>query len=79
MFKLNFVINYDEDSDFGYILLVDAYCPEYCSHYKKTYRLSVKRIVTGTTKLVSTSEDKEHYICHIRLLQQIKKLIDTKK
>ena len=73
MLKFNeeFIKNYDEDSDKGYILEVDA---EYCKNlnYLKSDLLFLpeKMKINECNKLVCNLYDKNNYFVHIRSLKQ---------
>ena len=65
-FTSEFIKNYDEDSDTGYLLEVDI---EYPKKLHEAHRdlpfLSIKK-----EKLLTTLEDKESYVVHIQALKQ---------
>lgn len=55
MFKFDFIMNYDEENDIGYTLMVDADYPLYLqsSHWDLPILLE-KRVINRVTKLVCT-------------------------
>ena len=66
-----FIKNYDEDSDQGYILEVDVEYPEIIrmSHSDLAFlpeRMKIKKC----TKLICTIQNKENHVIHIRALKQ---------
>ena len=65
-FKCEFIRNYDDDIDTGYLPEVDIEYPKYLhdSHREKTF-LAIKK-----DKLLTTLEDKENYVVHIATLKQ---------
>ena len=70
-FDENFIKNYDENSDKGYILEVDI---EYPKNLHKLHSdlpfLPERMTINKCTKLVCTVQDKENYVVHIRALEQ---------
>ena len=66
MFTSDFIKNYDEDSDIGYLLEVDI---DYTKELHETHRdlpfLSIKK-----EKLLSTLDNKEKYVVHMATLKQ---------
>ena len=65
-FTCEFIKNYDEDDDIGYLLEVDI---EYSKNLHESHRdlpfLSIKK-----DKLLATLENKENYVVHITALKQ---------
>ena len=76
-FNEDFIKNYDEDSDKGYILEVDVEYPKHLqfsclgniSHYDLPF-LPEKIKINKIEKLICNLSDKENCVCHIKLLQQ---------
>ena len=73
MLKFNeeFIRNYEEDSDKGYILEVDV---EYPKHLQFSYDLPFlpeKIKINKIEKLICNLSNKEKLFCHIRLLRQV--------
>ena len=70
-FNENFIKNYDENSDRGYILEVDI---EYQKDLHKLYSdlpfLPERMTINNCAKLVCKVQDKENYVVHIRALKQ---------
>ena len=70
-FDENFIKNYDENSDKGYILEVDI---EYPKNLHKLHSdlpfLPERMTINKCTKLVCTVQDKENNVVHIRALKQ---------
>ena len=66
-----FIKNYDENSDKGYILEVDV---EYLKNLHKLHSdllfLPERMKISKCTKLCCTVRDKEKYVAHIRALKQ---------
>ena len=66
MFTANFVVNYDNESDIGYILIVDV---DYPGYLKPLYRdlpfLPEKRVIIRLAKLVCTIYEKR--IMYVKL------------
>ena len=65
-FTCEFIRNYDDDIDTGYLPEVDIEYPKYPhdSHREKTF-LAIKK-----DKLLTTLEDKENYVVHIATLKK---------
>ena len=65
-FTCEFIRNYDDDIDTGYLPEVDIEYPKYLhdSHREKTF-LAIKK-----DKLLTTLEDKENYVVHIATLKK---------
>ena len=69
-FNQNFIKNYNENSDVGYILEVDIeYHKQLWSSHKDLPFLPERKILEKE-KLVCSIEDKEKYVIHIRALKQ---------
>ena len=70
-FNENYIKNYNENSDVGYFLEVDIEYPKqlWSSHQDLPF-LPEGRKLEKIEKLVSTVEDKEKYVIHIRALKQ---------
>ena len=70
-FNKNFIKNYDENSDIGYIFEVDL---EYPKNLHKLHSdlpfLSERMKINICSKLICNIQDKEKYILHIRALKQ---------
>ena len=70
-FNENFIKNYDENSDKGYILEVDV---EYLKNLHKLHSdlplLPERMKINKCTKLTCTMQNKEKYVIHIRALKQ---------
>ena len=70
-FNEEFIKNYDEDSDKGYILEVDAEYPKNLSHLHSDLRFLSETIkINKCSKLVCNLSDKKNYVVHIRSLKQ---------
>ena len=70
-FNENFIKNYDENSDVGYILEVDIEYPkELFNKHKDLPFLPERTKINKCSKLVCTLYDKENYVIHIRALKQ---------
>ena len=64
-------MNYDENSDKGYILKVDVEYPEnICMLHSDLVFLPQRMKISKCTKLVCTTQNKENYVIHIRALKQ---------
>ena len=71
--KLNedFIKKYDENSDKGYFLEVDIEYPKTLFNSQKDLPfLPERKKVEKVEKLISSIEDKEKYVIHIRALKQ---------
>ena len=71
--KINeeFIKNYDEDSDKGYILEVDVKYPKYLHGLHEDLPFLPERIKIGKCKkLVCNLYDKKNYVVHIRSLNR---------
>ena len=67
----DFIKNYDEDSDKGYILEVDVKYPKNLTDLHSDLPFLPERMKTDKyNKLVSNLYDKENYVVHIRSLKQ---------
>ena len=63
-------MNYDENSDKGYILKVDVEYPEnICMLHSDLVFLPQRMKISKCTKLVCTTQNKENYVIHIRALK----------
>ena len=63
--------NYDEDSDKGYFLEVDAdYPKKLFDLHKDLPFLPERKKVNKVEKLICNIEDKEKYVMHIKVLKQ---------
>ena len=70
-FNENFIKNYDEKSDKGYILEVDVEYPKNLHKLHSDLPFLPERIkINKCSKLVCTVQDKENYVVHIRALKQ---------
>ena len=70
-FDEKFIMNYDENSDKGYILKVDVEYPEnICMLHSDLVFLPQRMKISKCTKLVCTTQNKENYVIHIRALKQ---------
>ena len=71
-FNEDFIKNYDEDNDKGYILEVDIEYPKILqkSHSDLPF-LSERMKINKCSKLVCSRYDKNNYVFHIRSLKQI--------
>ena len=70
-FNGNFIKNYDENSNTGYILEVDIEYPvELFTKHKVLQFLSERMKINKCSKLVCTLYDKENYVIHIRASKQ---------
>ena len=70
-FDEEFVKNYDENSDKGYILEVDVEYPENIRMLHSDLPFLPERMKIGKcSKLVCTTQNKENYVVHIRALKQ---------
>ena len=63
--------NYDENSDYGAILMVDVDYPEEVAlKHEDIAFLPEKRVINEVEKLTTTLEDKKRYVVHIVTLKQ---------
>ena len=70
-FNENFIKNYDENSDEGYILEVDVEYPKELFNLHKDLPFLPKREkINKCKKLICSIESKEKYVVHIRALKQ---------
>ena len=70
-FNEDFIKNYNENSDIGYFLEVDVEYPKKLfSSHKDLPFLPERKKIEKVEKLVSSIEDKEKYVIHIRALKQ---------
>ena len=79
-FNEDFIKNYDENSDKGYIFEVDVKYPETIRMLHSDFAFLPERMkINKCTKLTCAIQNKENYIIHIRALKQprikVKKLI----
>ena len=70
-FNENFIKNYDENSDEGYVLEVDVEYPkELFNLHKDLPFLPKSEKINKCKKLICSIESKEKYVVHIRALKQ---------
>ena len=70
-FNEDFIKKYDEDSNRGYFLEVDAEYPKtFFNSYKDLPFLPERKKVEKVEKLICSIENKEKYVIHIRTLKQ---------
>ena len=70
-FDKNFINNYNENSDIGYILEVDVEYPKSLHMLHSDLPFLPERMkINKCRKLVNTVQDKENYVVHIRTLKQ---------
>ena len=70
-FNERFIKNYNENSDIGYFLEVDIdYPKELFNLHKDLPFLPERKKVNKCEKLISSIEDKEKYVVHIKALKQ---------
>ena len=70
-FDENFIKNYNENSDIGYILEVDIEYPKSLHMLHSDLPFLPERMkINKCRKLVNTVQDKENYVVHIRTLKQ---------
>ena len=70
-FNESFIRNYDENSDIGYFLEVDIDYPEKLFNpHKDLPFLPERRKVNKIEKVICSTEDKEKYFIHIRILKE---------
>ena len=70
-FTEEFIKNYDEDRDKGYILKADIEYPKELNDLHSDLPFLPERMETNKcTKLVCNLYDKENYVVHIRALKQ---------
>ena len=71
-FSEDFIKNYDENGDIGYILEVDIEYPKKLFDlHKELPFLPEKKKIGKIEKLVCGIEDKEKYVIHINALKQV--------
>ena len=76
----DFIKNYDEDSDKGYILEVDVEYPKYSHDLHSDLPFLPERMkVNKCNKLVCNLYDKKHYFVYIRSLASIKSWANIKR
>ena len=69
-FNEDFIKNYDENGNIGYFLEVDIdYPKELFNLHKELPFLPKTKKVNKVEKLISSIEDKEKYVIHIRALE----------
>ena len=70
-FNKDFIENYDEDSDKGYILEEDVKYPEYLHDLHSDLSFLPERMkIDKCSKFVCNLYDKNNYVVHIRSLKQ---------
>ena len=70
-FNEDFMENYDEDSDKGYISEVDVEYPKYLHDFHSDLRFLPERLkIDKCNKIVCNLYDKNNYIVHIRSSKQ---------
>ena len=70
-FNANFIKNYDENSNKGYIFEVDVEYPKNLHKLHSDLPFLPERMkINKCSKLVCTVQDKENYVVHIRALKQ---------
>ena len=70
-FNEDFIKNYDEDSDKGYILKVNAEYPKnLCNLHGDLPFLAERKKIKKCSKLVCNINDKKNYVVFIRALKQ---------
>ena len=70
-FNKDFIKNYDENSNKGYIFEVDIENPKELSHlHKDLLFLPERKKIEKCKKLVCNIHNKENYVVHIRALKQ---------
>ena len=70
-FDENFIKNYNENSDIGYILEVDVEYPKSLHTLHSDLPFLPERMkINKCRKLANTVQDKENYVVHIRTLKQ---------
>ena len=71
IFTEEFIKNYDEEDDTGYLFVEDV---EYPKNLRKLHSdlpfLPERMTINNCTKLVCKVQDKENYVVHIRALKQ---------
>ena len=73
MLKFNeeFIKNYDEDSDIGYVLEVDAEYPKSLIDLHSGLPFLPKRMkINKCSKLLCNVDDKNNYVVHIKAVKQ---------
>ena len=71
-FNEDFIGNYDESSDQGYILKVDIDYPKKLFNHHKEYPVLTEGKKLGKVKkLICDIQDKENYVDHIRVIKQV--------
>ena len=70
-FNEDFIKNYDEDDDKGYILKVDVKYPENLVNFHSDLPFFTERMkINKCGKFICSLHDEDKYIAHIRLLKQ---------
>ena len=70
-FNEDFIKNYDEDSDKGYILEVDVEYPKNLLDLRSDLSFLLERMkINKCNKLVCNLHDKNSYVVHIRSLKK---------
>ena len=71
IFTEDFIKNYDEESDIGYLFVVDVEYPKNLHKLHSDLPFLPERMkINKCTKLVCSIENKENYVVHIRALKQ---------
>ena len=71
IFTEDFIKNYDEEDDTGYLFVVDAEYPKYLHKLHSDLPFLPERMkINNCTKLVCNLNDKENYPVHILALKQ---------
>ena len=71
LYNEDFIKEYDENSDIGYFLEVDVEYPKKLFNLHKDLPfLPERKKIEKVEKLISSIEDKEKYVIHIRALKQ---------
>ena len=70
-FDENFIKNYDENSDIGYVFEKDVEYPKSFHKLRNDLPFLPERMeINKCNKLVCSVQDKEYYVVHIRALKQ---------
>ena len=71
IFTEDFIKNYDEEDDTGYLFVVDVEYPKNLHKLHSDLPFLPERMkINKCTKLVCTTQNKENYVVHIRALKQ---------
>ena len=71
VFTEDFIKNYDEEDDTGYLFVVDVEYPKNLHKLHSDLPFLPERMkINKCTKLVCSTENKENYVVHIRALKQ---------